>query len=172
MSSFKKGAILELLFALSQSLLAKVAGLLSRVHTHWSNDSPFLFTVLITRRSLVQVQLAPLFSSLSETITYITNFPQKFKQTPSLWGSIGGIANHNSSKILTHGNNLFPFSLSPPFPPILNYNTKNGDKYEWKQRKDFRIDHLLLPSFQIFLYTAVNENNFELPRWHILKNET
>ena len=105
---------------------------------------------LITRRSLVQVQLAPFFSSLSETTTYAANFPQKFPQISSSWGSIGGIANHNSSKILTPGNNLIPFSFSPPFPPIPNFNFKKRGQYIWKQLKDFRIDRLLLPSFQTF----------------------
>lgn len=49
MSSFKKGAILELLFTLSQSLLAKLTGLLSRVHTHWSKTPTREINKIVTK---------------------------------------------------------------------------------------------------------------------------
>ena len=72
---------------------------------------------LITRRSLVQVQVAPSFPHGCKSTICNLFSPNLLICLSPKWGNSGGIAKHNSEQILTEPNTTRPFQRFPPnFP--------------------------------------------------------
>lgn len=88
---------------------------------------------LITRRSLVQIQVAPFFISPRLSATYVAFPPNLFDLIFPSWGSSEGIANHNSEKVPTKSNKFLIILNFPHFPPI----SLNRSAFYLEKQSDF-----------------------------------
>ena len=106
---------------------------------------------LITRRSLVQVQVAPSFLTRCKSMICNLFSPNPLNTLSPKWGNSGGIANHNYEQILTQSNTISSFSvISPRFPPDCFIHTLNRIQVCVMKRfmkKCYRIYHPMLQLF-------------------------